>query len=127
MGGLPRPNVIAAGPQQPPLPQGQPAMSMAMQAAAIQEEVLDEFPVPSNVHALPRPTDISIEQKSFLAMQNAINQSSRFEHNEVLQAHGAHPSGSQDVTNMMMAALSGQSATIERDQNFALPPRGRGP
>lgn len=41
--------------------------------AGIQEEVLDEFPVPSNVHAAPKQTDMSIEQKSFLQMQNAIN------------------------------------------------------
>ena len=34
--------------------------------AGIQEEVLDEFPVPSNVHIAPKQTDMSIEQKSFL-------------------------------------------------------------
>ena len=51
----------------------------AMAAAASGEEVLDEFPVPMNIHVAPRATDMSIEQKSFLQMQNAINQSSRID------------------------------------------------
>lgn len=50
-----------------------------MAAAVCGEEVLDEFPVPANVHVAPRMTDISIEQRSFLQMQNAINQSSRLD------------------------------------------------
>lgn len=48
-------------------------------SAAEKEEVLDEFPVPNNVRIAPKATDISIEQKSFLQMQNAINQSYRQE------------------------------------------------
>jgi len=54
-------------------------MPMAFGAAGCQEEVLDEFPVPRDVRIAPKQTDISIEQKSFLQMQNAINQSSRFD------------------------------------------------
>lgn len=63
--------------------------SAAFAAAVGGEEVLDEFPVPANIHMAPKPTDISIEQRSFLQMQNAINQSSRID--EALGLHYAHP------------------------------------
>ena len=46
---------------------------LAFGAAGTEEEVLDEFPVPSNVHVAPKQTDMSIAQRSFLQMQNSIN------------------------------------------------------
>jgi len=73
----------------------------AFGAAGINEEVLDEFPVPNNVHVAPRPTDISIQQQSFLQMQNAINQSSHFE-DHIYNPLGQFQQDSQNVTGIMM-------------------------